>query len=232
MAVRIRLTRMGRKKRPFYRIVVADSRAPRDGKYIECIGTYNSITHPIELSIEEERVNYWLDQGAIPSDTVKNLLQRQGVIYRRHLAKRGLDAAMIDEEMKKWEVLQIEKRRREDAKAEARKKAKAEKAATKSEDTEEKGGVQEEGVTKEKKEAKVKEQPEKAVEGKQEVPSQEKDEGEKKEKTGKEAKAQKKASKSTEQEKKTTADKQGEDDDEGKADANKATEKDKKVNGA
>ncbi|MFH1943636.1 MAG: 30S ribosomal protein S16 [bacterium] len=126
MAVRIRLTRLGRKKRPFYRIVVTDSRAPRDGRYKECIGTYNPIMDPPEIQIQEERANYWLDRGAVPSDTVNNLLQHQGVMIKRFLTKRGFDESRIDEEMKKWEVLQIERRRREAEKTESKKKEKAE----------------------------------------------------------------------------------------------------------
>ena len=125
MAVRMRLTRMGRKKRPFYRIVVADAREPRDGKYIECIGTYNPITDPVEVNILDERAAYWLQQGAQPSDTVYNLLQRKGIVYKRHLQKKGLDEAQIAEEMKKWDVLQIERQRKADAlKSSAKVKAK------------------------------------------------------------------------------------------------------------
>ena len=110
---------MGRKKRPFYRIVAADVRAPRDGRYIEAVGTYDPLTSPPDVKVDEERMNYWLDQGAIPTDTVRSLLRRLGLIYRRNMKKRGYDEARIEEEMKKWEVLQIERRRREEAKGEA-----------------------------------------------------------------------------------------------------------------
>jgi small subunit ribosomal protein S16 len=78
MAVRIRLARHGAKKRPFYRIVVADSEAPRDGRFLETVGTYNPLRDPAEIAVEQERVQYWLDQGAIPSDTVKSLLKKEG----------------------------------------------------------------------------------------------------------------------------------------------------------
>lgn len=115
MAVRMRLTRMGRKKRPFYRIVVADAREPRDGKYLECIGTYNPISDPAEVNIAADRANYWLDQGVQPSDTVKNILQRQGIIFKRFLQKKGLDEAKIEEEMKKWEMMQVDRKRRSEA---------------------------------------------------------------------------------------------------------------------
>ena len=127
MAVRIRLRRMGRKKRPFYRIVVADSRSPRDGRYIESVGFYNPVEHPPEVRVDEERAGYWLDQGAIPSDTVKSILQQQGVLFKRSMVKKGVPEAQIEEEMKKWEVLQIERQRRAEEKSEAKKKAKAEK---------------------------------------------------------------------------------------------------------
>ena len=80
MAVRIRLKRMGAKKRPFYRIVVADSRAPRDGKYIEEIGYYNPMTEPCELKIDGEKAKKWIDNGAQPSDTVRALLKKNGTI--------------------------------------------------------------------------------------------------------------------------------------------------------
>ncbi|MFZ5975906.1 MAG: 30S ribosomal protein S16 [Bacillota bacterium] len=80
MAVRIRLKRMGAKKRPFYRIVVADSRAPRDGKYIEEIGYYNPMTEPSELKIDGEKAQKWINNGAQPSDTVRALLKKNGTI--------------------------------------------------------------------------------------------------------------------------------------------------------
>jgi small subunit ribosomal protein S16 len=79
MGVRIRLARHGAKKRPFYRIVVADGRAPRDGKYLENVGTYNPLLDPAEVNVKAERIRYWMDQGAIPTDTVRNLLKRKGI---------------------------------------------------------------------------------------------------------------------------------------------------------
>ncbi len=79
MGVRIRLARHGAKKRPFYRIVVSDSRAPRDGKYLENVGTYNPLLDPAEVNIKAERIRYWMDQGAIPTNTVRNLLKREGI---------------------------------------------------------------------------------------------------------------------------------------------------------
>ena len=78
MAVVIRLARHGAKKKPFYRIVVADSESPRDGKYLENVGTYNSLLDPVEVTLKSDRIRYWMDQGAKPSDTVRSLLKREG----------------------------------------------------------------------------------------------------------------------------------------------------------
>ncbi len=89
MAVRLRLRRMGAKKRPYYRIVAADSRSPRDGKFVEIIGTYNPLTEPIELNIDEEKALKWLKTGAKPSDTVKDLLSKQGIMTKYHQEKGG-----------------------------------------------------------------------------------------------------------------------------------------------
>jgi small subunit ribosomal protein S16 len=78
MAVKIRLARHGAKKRPFYRIVVADSEFPRDGRYLENVGTYNPLLDPAKVTLKSERIQYWMDQGAKPSDTVRNLLKKEG----------------------------------------------------------------------------------------------------------------------------------------------------------
>ena len=80
MSVKIRLKRMGMKKMPFYRVVVADERAPRDGRFIEEIGYYNPVSEPVEMKIDEERAKYWLGVGAQPTDTVRTLLKKSGVI--------------------------------------------------------------------------------------------------------------------------------------------------------
>ena len=79
MAVKIRLARHGAKKRPFYRIVAADSESPRDGRFIEKLGTYNPLVDPAEVNLNVDRVRYWIGQGAQASDTVKSLLKREGV---------------------------------------------------------------------------------------------------------------------------------------------------------
>ena len=87
MSVKIRLKRMGSKKAPFYRIVVADSRSPRDGRFIETVGTYNPLKNPAEVKLEEENILDWLQKGAQPSDTVRNILSKQGVMKKHHEAK-------------------------------------------------------------------------------------------------------------------------------------------------
>lgn len=89
MAVKLRLKRMGAKKRPFYRIVAADSRSPRDGRFIETVGTYNPIVEPAEIKIDEEKAIKWLNDGALPTDTVRNLLSKAGIMKKFHDEKRG-----------------------------------------------------------------------------------------------------------------------------------------------
>ena len=77
MPVKIRLARHGAKKKPFYRIVVADGESPRDGKFLENIGTYNPLKDPAEVTLKPERIKHWIDEGAIPTDTVKSILKRE-----------------------------------------------------------------------------------------------------------------------------------------------------------
>ena len=89
MAVKLRLLRMGAKKAPFYRIVAADSRAPRDGRFIELLGTYDPRTNPAKVTIKEEEVLKWLNNGAQPSDTVKNLLSKEWIIKKFADSKSG-----------------------------------------------------------------------------------------------------------------------------------------------
>jgi len=78
MAVKIRLARHGAKKNPFYRIVISDSESPRDGRYLEAVGTYDPVANPAKVVFKGERIKYWMDQGARPTDTVKNLLKKEG----------------------------------------------------------------------------------------------------------------------------------------------------------
>jgi len=87
MAVKIRLKRMGAKKSPFYRVVVADSRSPRDGRFIEEIGYYNPVANPAEVKIDEEKAAKWMLTGAQPTDTVRNLFSKAGILQKVHEAK-------------------------------------------------------------------------------------------------------------------------------------------------
>ena len=89
MAVKLRLKRMGSKRKPFYRIVAADSRAPRDGRFIEIIGTYNPTTNPASVVLNEELPTKWLKEGAQPSDTVRNILSKEGIMKRLHEEKNA-----------------------------------------------------------------------------------------------------------------------------------------------
>jgi len=79
MAVRIRLTRKGTKKKPFYRIVAADIESPRDGRFLELLGTYNPMVEPVAITLKEDRIKYWLGEGAKPSTTVQSIFKQQGV---------------------------------------------------------------------------------------------------------------------------------------------------------
>lgn len=87
MAVKIRLTRMGSKKRPSYRIVATDSRSPRDGKYLELVGFYNPLTEPAEIKINEEVALRWLNNGAVLTDTAKDLFSKAGIMKKFHESK-------------------------------------------------------------------------------------------------------------------------------------------------
>ena len=98
MATRLRLQRRGRKNYPFYQIIVADSRAPRDGKYIERIGSYNPNTNPATITLDFERALHWLQTGAEPSDTVRNILSREGVLMKKHLLGGVAKGAFTEEE--------------------------------------------------------------------------------------------------------------------------------------
>lgn len=96
MATKIRLQRGGRKSYAFYRVVVADARAPRDGRFIEKIGTYNPNTNPATVDLNFERALYWLETGAQPTDTVRNILSREGVLLMKHL-RGGVKKGAFDE---------------------------------------------------------------------------------------------------------------------------------------
>ncbi|MBS4058158.1 MAG: 30S ribosomal protein S16 [Bacteroidetes bacterium] len=120
MPARIRLQRFGKKGKPFYHIVIADGRAPRDGRFIEKIGTYNPITNPAEINIDFDKAVTWLQNGAQPSDTVKAILSYKGVLYKSHLIKGVKKGAMTDAQAEvKFQAWLQEK----EAKIEAKKKS-------------------------------------------------------------------------------------------------------------
>lgn len=98
MAVKIRLARRGRKKKPFYHIVVADARSPRDGRFIEKLGTYNPLTVPATIEIDRDRAYHWMTQGAQPTDTARAILKLKGVMYKMHLM-RGVKKGAFSEEV-------------------------------------------------------------------------------------------------------------------------------------
>ncbi len=89
MAVKLRLKRMGSKQKPFYRIVAADARSPRDGRFIETVGTYNPIKKPAEVNVNEELALKWLNNGAIPTDTVRSILSKEGIMAKYAEGKKA-----------------------------------------------------------------------------------------------------------------------------------------------
>ena len=97
MAVKMRLARRGRKKAPYYHVVIADARAPRDGKFIEKIGSYNPLTVPASIELDTEKAYDWLVKGAQPTDTVNAILKFKGVLYRKHL-QRGVKKGALTQE--------------------------------------------------------------------------------------------------------------------------------------
>ena len=121
MSAKIRLQRHGSKKRPFYFIVIADARAPRDGKFIQKLGTYNPLTVPATIQLDRQKALEWLNKGATPTDTVRRILSFKGVLYLKHLL-RGVSLGLFDEatameKFTKWSTeheAQI-KKRQEDA---------------------------------------------------------------------------------------------------------------------
>ena len=126
MSVKIRLQRHGSKKRPFYFIVVADARSPRDGKFIQKLGTYNPLTTPATVQLDRQRALDWLQKGAQPTDTVRKILSYKGVLYLKHLL-RGVTLGLFDEAaaMEKFQKWHSEheaqlKKRQEEAQRERR----------------------------------------------------------------------------------------------------------------
>jgi small subunit ribosomal protein S16 len=95
---------MGKKKQPIYKVVAADARSPRDGKFLEAVGIYNPLTNPHTIDLKEERINYWLDKGAQPTDTVNSLLKQKGINLKRDIAKRKLPQEKAEALLTSWQA--------------------------------------------------------------------------------------------------------------------------------
>ncbi|MBI5475779.1 MAG: 30S ribosomal protein S16 [Ignavibacteriales bacterium] len=121
--VKLRLRRIGKKKKPIYKIVAADSRNARTGKFIEAVGQYNPLLNPIGIEVNETRLFNWLKRGAEPTDTVRSLLKRKGLWLKWRLVKKGVDEPTMVAELEKWQMQQAEKLTREAAKKARRKEA-------------------------------------------------------------------------------------------------------------
>ncbi len=110
--VKIRLARMGKKKQPIYKIVAADSKAPRDGRFLEAVGIYDPRSTPSNVQIKETVLFKWLKRGAQPTDTVHSLIKREGLMLKWRLIKKNADEATIADEMSKFLMVKTEKERR------------------------------------------------------------------------------------------------------------------------
>ncbi len=141
MATKIRLQRRGRKDYPFYQIIIADSRAPRDGKFIEKVGSYNPNTNPATVTLNFDRALYWLQVGAQPTDTVRNLLSEEGVLMKKHLlggvTKGAFSEADADTKFEAWKATKekatesVKTKHADKVNAEAKARLDAEKAVNK-----------------------------------------------------------------------------------------------------
>ena len=131
MSTKIRLKRIGRRNRPFYRVVVMDSRNRRDGAAIEELGWFNPIEADKPYELKEDRILHWLQLGAQPSDALHGLMKRSGLAHRWHLINQGLDEKDIEKEMKKWAMTREETLKNRAAKAEEKAKKAKEKAKEK-----------------------------------------------------------------------------------------------------
>jgi len=133
LATKIRLKRIGRRNRPFYRLVIMDARKRRDGAAIEEVGWYNPTAKDEMYSLKEDRILYWLQEGAQPTDTAHDIFRTAGLAHKWHLMKQGLDEIAVEKEMKKWALERedvLERRRqRAEAKVAEKKAASGKKAA-------------------------------------------------------------------------------------------------------
>ena len=122
---------MGKKKQPIYKMVAADSRSPRNGKFLEAVGFYNPLTNPHTLELNEDRVMYWLSVGALPTHTVKSLLRQKGITLKKELLSKGLDEEKVKSEMENWQkVKEAGSKKSTDKKLSRKAKAKQEAEAT------------------------------------------------------------------------------------------------------
>lgn len=108
--IKIRLQRKGRIRRPIYHIVVADSRSPRDGRIIEQVGRFDGVTEKKETILNEDRIMYWLDTGAQPTDSVRKILRTEGILYKRHLKMWGKSDEEIEAAMEEWKAYRDSKK--------------------------------------------------------------------------------------------------------------------------
>ena len=167
MSTKIRLKRIGRRNRPFYRVVVMDSRNRRDGAAIEELGWFNPIEADKPYELKEDRILHWLQLGAQPSDALHGLMKRSGLAHRWHLIKQGLDEKTIEKEMKKWAMTREETLKNRATKAEEKAKKAKEKAKEKAKVAEETPAKEEAPAEEPKEEAPAKE------EAKEEAPAEE-----------------------------------------------------------
>jgi small subunit ribosomal protein S16 len=132
--VKLRLKRMGKKHIPLYKIVAADARSPRDGRFIESVGHYNPHTDPMLITFKEDRVLYWLNNGAQPTETVKSLLRKEGVMMKYRLSRSKVSAEKIEEKMNQFIADKPAKVARAKARKLRQKETKAKKAEAKTEE--------------------------------------------------------------------------------------------------
>ncbi len=132
LAVRLRLRKTGRKNQPSYKVVAADSRSPRDGRFLETVGTYNPLRNPSEIKFNEEKAFKWLKRGALPTDTVRSLLRKSGLWYKWYLMKKGLDESAVAQKLAEWQAGQEAKLARDAERKQRRRASKKAKKATES----------------------------------------------------------------------------------------------------
>jgi len=127
LAVKLRLRRMGKKNQPIYKMVAADSRSPRDGKFLEAVGFYNPLTNPHTLDLQEDRIMYWLNVGAEPTHTVKSLLRQSGITLKKELISKGFDEEKVKSELENWQkIKEAGSKKKTDKKLSRKAKAKQE----------------------------------------------------------------------------------------------------------